>query len=341
MAMTNRMNPILLFTVLLLSFCTTPIDASVILEKDRDALRQQIQSFKSKTETLKALHLQITRLQDEASNSVGLYNYLKSGTELIDESIVIGNNLSQVKRIEDRLEEILDDLVEDSSDEEDVSAPENIVSFQELRETFVSFEDFDTDRDQSSEVSKKIWATELDLENHAISLGRDIIHKHSQEMIEAQRLEFEVISNQKESLPCIPKDEVIDMIREAVSDYASNDIDRENYALEYSGASIVYEEDYTSETYTPRDATLPSYVWNMFGGLPQVIFGKSPIRPADYILSGGMIEVENFWAISGSKGKVTIRLSHPIHISSVSIGHASSLIADISTAPKSFSVLGK
>ena len=336
-------------SALLLCLGLSATSASSLIGEDIEALRQQIEAIKSQTNELVALHEKIVRLKDDASNTVELYENLKTNTNIIDESIVVGNNLLQVQALEERLKGVRETIMEQyvfygSEASEDTPYSDDAVTFQELRDTFLSFEDFENKKDNSAtSTSKQIWETELELESYALSLGKNFINNYVNEMIKVQQLEFE--SNQKESknevLSCVPKKEAVDMIKEAVVAYVNNDIDNENYALEYSGASIVYEDGYTSETYTPPNAIIPSYIWNMFGGLPQIFFGKSPIKSANHVLSGDSIEVGSFWAFSGNKGKITIKLSQPVYVTSVSIEHASNMLLDPSTAPRSFNVVGK
>ncbi|XP_061632810.1 SUN domain-containing protein 1-like [Phyllopteryx taeniolatus] len=106
-----------------------------------------------------------------------------------------------------------------------------------------------------------------------------------------------------------------------------------NYALESAGASVLCSA--TSPPYklkTARVAIL-GLEWGFQKAVQShvVIEGKSELNPG------------NCWAFAGQRGNLTVVLSHPVVVKSVTLGHVSKSISptgEIPHAPKDFSVYG-
>ncbi|XP_034050621.1 SUN domain-containing protein 1-like [Thalassophryne amazonica] len=106
-----------------------------------------------------------------------------------------------------------------------------------------------------------------------------------------------------------------------------------NFALESQGARVLHHR--SSATLGPQSH---KRMWEMFQNhwdphtkQQHVIEGKSSLYPGDC------------WAFAGEVGHLFIALSHPVHITHVTLGHitrSQSLIGDIPSAPRQFSIYG-
>ncbi|XP_057714517.1 SUN domain-containing protein 3-like isoform X2 [Corythoichthys intestinalis] len=109
-----------------------------------------------------------------------------------------------------------------------------------------------------------------------------------------------------------------------------------NYALESAGASVVCSS--SSVPYNVKTKPNPILGLGWLTGRSGravrarvVIEGKSELQPG------------NCWAFAGQQGNLTVALSHPVVVTSVTLGHITKSISptgDIPHAPKEFSVYG-
>ncbi|XP_077587045.1 SUN domain-containing protein 3-like [Stigmatopora nigra] len=105
-----------------------------------------------------------------------------------------------------------------------------------------------------------------------------------------------------------------------------------NYALESAGASVVCSA--SSPPYKVKSGFFGSlFRWGARGAVRSrvVIEGKSELQPG------------TCWAFGGSRGNLTVALSHPVVVTSVTLGHVAKSISptgDIPHAPKEFSIYG-
>ncbi|XP_005724273.1 SUN domain-containing protein 3-like isoform X2 [Pundamilia nyererei] len=109
-----------------------------------------------------------------------------------------------------------------------------------------------------------------------------------------------------------------------------------NFALEELGAKIVKEQ--SSASYLSEQGGLKLWGLTLIPAKPPrvssrvVIQGRAPMLP-------GVC-----WSFAGSQGHLTIKLSHSIAISHVTLGHISKMVSPsgkVSSAPRMFSVFGK
>ncbi|XP_077383148.1 uncharacterized protein LOC144022316 [Festucalex cinctus] len=107
-----------------------------------------------------------------------------------------------------------------------------------------------------------------------------------------------------------------------------------NYALESSGASVPCKD--TSPSYKVRPWPFVSFLgleWD-FGRL---------VRPRVVIEGNLQLNPGKCWAFAGQQGILTVALSHPVRVTSVTLGHITKAISPtghIQDAPKDFSVYG-
>ncbi|XP_077421229.1 SUN domain-containing protein 3-like isoform X2 [Vanacampus margaritifer] len=107
-----------------------------------------------------------------------------------------------------------------------------------------------------------------------------------------------------------------------------------NYALESAGASVLCGD--SSPTYKVKTWWRVSFLgleWNFRQAVRSrvIIEGKSELNPG------------NCWAFAGQQGNLTVALSHPVVVTSVTLGHITKTISPtghIPHAPKDFSVYG-
>ncbi|XP_077476475.1 SUN domain-containing protein 3-like isoform X2 [Stigmatopora argus] len=101
-----------------------------------------------------------------------------------------------------------------------------------------------------------------------------------------------------------------------------------NYALESAGASVLCSAS------SPPHKIKPGFFGYFRRGAVRsrvVIEGKSELQPG------------NCWAFGGARGNLTVALSHPVVVTSVTLGHVAKSISptgDIPHAPKEFSIYG-
>ena len=308
-------------------------------------LSTEIANMQMKTEALKNIYGKIKSLKAETDDLIGLYKDLEGHTKDLNKAIVLGNNLYQISELEERLEVALKNLQErlvfSSRPEDPVTDDKSLVTFQELKQRYISFEEYESSRGKSDEISAEIWEMEMGLEKYVTDIGFDIIREQTQELMDAAVMNHQKSLSVDKPSVCVSKDEGMKLVEDTLSSYANEDNHQFNLALHSNGAQIVYESGFTSNTYTPPDAPIPSYWWHALGGLPQVLFGKAPIQPAHHILSGKMIEVGSYWAFEGEKGKITIKFGNPIRIESVSLHHVSQSIGNASSAPRHFDIIGR
>ncbi|CAN0348704.1 unnamed protein product [Laminaria digitata] len=88
-----------------------------------------------------------------------------------------------------------------------------------------------------------------------------------------------------------------------------------------------------SSTYTPSTWWGPSRYWHGAGV-------ENGIGPVESVISEGS-SLGACWAMSGSRGKVTVQLPREITVDGVSLEHASRMVTpESASAPKEFQVYG-
>ncbi|XP_030582104.1 SUN domain-containing protein 5-like [Archocentrus centrarchus] len=110
-----------------------------------------------------------------------------------------------------------------------------------------------------------------------------------------------------------------------------------NFALERLGARILTEK--TSESYPPEVPGL-----TLFGFTVVSAKRPPPVSPRTLLQGWAPNSPGQCWAFKGSKGQLSVELSHSIYVSHVSIGHIPKNISPYGTrssALRMFSVFGK
>lgn len=124
----------------------------------------------------------------------------------------------------------------------------------------------------------------------------------------------------------LSKDDANELIEQAMDKFAADQIALPDFALASAGAEIIHSK--TSTRYFGKS-------WLSFMLMP---FSIS--HPPSTILEPD-VTVGKCWAFSGSQGNVTIHLSQPIQVESVTIDHIDHRIAHhVQSAPKTFQVWG-
>ncbi|XP_071011635.1 SUN domain-containing protein 2-like [Oncorhynchus clarkii lewisi] len=122
------------------------------------------------------------------------------------------------------------------------------------------------------------------------------------------------------------------IVKEIVKDCSPPLADRmPDFALESQGASIVSTR--CSETYRTRSACVT------FLGIPLWYSSESPRT----VIQGQPAQAGKCWAFHGAQGTLVIALSHPAHITHVTLEHlpvSTAPTGRIDSAPKAFSVYG-
>ncbi|XP_024258479.2 SUN domain-containing protein 3-like isoform X2 [Oncorhynchus tshawytscha] len=104
-----------------------------------------------------------------------------------------------------------------------------------------------------------------------------------------------------------------------------------NFALESQGGSIVTSR--CSETYKTGSARVS------FLGIPL----WSPSESPRTVIQGQLVQPGKCWPFHGAQGSMTVALSHPVHVTHVTMEHISTAISPtghIDSAPKDFAVYG-
>uniref|UniRef100_A0A8C7KP65 SUN domain-containing protein 1 n=1 Tax=Oncorhynchus kisutch TaxID=8019 RepID=A0A8C7KP65_ONCKI len=104
-----------------------------------------------------------------------------------------------------------------------------------------------------------------------------------------------------------------------------------DFALESQGGSIVTSR--CSETYQTRSACVS------FLGIPLWYPAETPRT----VIQGQQVLPGKCWPFPGAQGTMTIALSHPIHVTHVSLEHLSTAVSPngrIDSAPKDFAIYG-
>ncbi|KAM9473098.1 uncharacterized protein ACWYII_008160 isoform 2-T3 [Salvelinus alpinus] len=104
-----------------------------------------------------------------------------------------------------------------------------------------------------------------------------------------------------------------------------------NFALESQGGSIVTSR--CSETYKTGSARVS------FLGIPLWFPSESPRT----VIQGQLVQPGKCWPFRGAQGSMTVALSHPVHVTHVTMEHISTAVSPtghIDTAPKDFTVYG-
>jgi len=134
---------------------------------------------------------------------------------------------------------------------------------------------------------------------------------------------------QKEELDCVSEEEASEMIQSAVATYEEDYTGKFDFALASSGARIVYTNGMTSDTFTPSDSIVPSFVWHSIPRLPKFAMNylnmQTPVLPPEEVLSPDT-NLGSCWAMNGRSGQITIRLGQPVKVTSVTLDHVSPLL---------------
>ncbi|XP_052347229.1 sun domain-containing protein 1-like isoform X3 [Oncorhynchus keta] len=104
-----------------------------------------------------------------------------------------------------------------------------------------------------------------------------------------------------------------------------------NFALESQGASIVTSR--CSETYKTGSTRVS------FLGIPL----WSPSESPRTVIQGQLVQPGKCWPFHGAQGTMTVALSHPVHVTHVTMEHISTAVSPtghIDSAPKDFAVYG-
>ncbi|XP_064870388.1 SUN domain-containing protein 2-like [Oncorhynchus nerka] len=104
-----------------------------------------------------------------------------------------------------------------------------------------------------------------------------------------------------------------------------------NFALESQGGSIVTSR--CSETYKTGSARVS------FLGIPL----WSPSESPRTVIQGQLVQPGKCWPFRGAQGSMTVALSHPVHVTHVTMEHISTAVSPtghIDSAPKDFTVYG-
>ncbi|XP_027698641.1 SUN domain-containing protein 2-like [Vombatus ursinus] len=130
----------------------------------------------------------------------------------------------------------------------------------------------------------------------------------------------------------VTKEEVNQIIKEALKEHSEDRIGLVDYALESSGASIV--SSHSSETYGIRTEWSAHFT---LLGIPLWRYFQSPrviLQPDVY--------PGNCWAFRGPRGFVVVRLSARIQLTAITLEHVPKALSpnsDIPSAPKDFVIL--
>ncbi|XP_034148346.1 SUN domain-containing protein 1-like isoform X1 [Esox lucius] len=104
-----------------------------------------------------------------------------------------------------------------------------------------------------------------------------------------------------------------------------------DYALQAQGGTIVTSR--CSKTYDANAKVL-----NIMG-IPLFKVTESPWT----VIGGHPLQPGNCWPFQGSKGRLTVSLSHPVHVTHVSLEHIPAAVSPyghIKSAPKEFAIYG-
>jgi SUN domain-containing protein 1/2 len=158
---------------------------------------------------------------------------------------------------------------------------------------------------------------------------------------------------------CVTPIEAAQLVQASLTTFAHDGVNMVDHA---QGAKIVYE--LTSDTYIPPTdesherlgsvwwrryipqdwervlpsqweewkASIPSFLWHSFGQ------SSAETVPPEAILTANTLP-GSCWAMNGSKGQVTIRLSYPVHVKAVTVDHTSALLADVQSAPRTMRII--
>ncbi|XP_027724865.1 SUN domain-containing protein 2-like, partial [Vombatus ursinus] len=128
----------------------------------------------------------------------------------------------------------------------------------------------------------------------------------------------------------VTKEEVHEMVQQALKLYSEDRIGQVDYALESSGASILSSR--SSETYGTRMAIVSLFGITLWYRIQNQ---RAILQPNVY--------PGNCWAFRGPQGFVGVRLSALIHLTAVTLEHVPKALSpdsDITSAPKDFVILG-
>jgi len=161
---------------------------------------------------------------------------------------------------------------------------------------------------------------------------------------------------------CLSTTSIVQKVQQALQNYADDGIGKVDHA---QGANIVHSM--TSETYLPdysNKSSLGSVWWSKFipqdwerllpsdwekwnVGIPSYIYHSLGFLSGDLAPPEAMIHKKTLpgscWPMEGQIGQVTLKLSYPVVIESVSIDHISSDIipeGKINSAPKHIKIVG-
>ncbi|XP_041719471.2 SUN domain-containing protein 1 isoform X2 [Coregonus clupeaformis] len=136
----------------------------------------------------------------------------------------------------------------------------------------------------------------------------------------------------KEAMGKWLRDRLAQDVKQVVKDYSRPLADKmPNFALESQGGSIVTSR--CSETYKTGSAHVS------FLGIPLWFPSESPRT----VIQGQRVQPGKCWRFHGAQGTMTVALSHPVHVTHVTVEHISAAISatgHIKSAPKDFAVYG-
>lgn len=331
--MMNTNATFLLFLSLqLISFF--PVRTHASLER----LKSHTDQLKADNKILKEMNDLLISLQEEASDILAQFDLLESQSIYLNKVIVNGNNVAQVDDLQERVQYVLNLVKTKEANMEKAASMKDVVSFEELAETFVPFDKFNDAKANGKEVSESsnsVWETELELSEHAVSIGKELIRSKVHELFANYVEEGNVVSSKR---TCVSPNEAQSMVQDSLKVHFDYNTGLTDHAI---GSSIVYENGrFTSETYTPDDLPVPSFSYYAFGGITQAIFGKNIIQPAESVISDGST-YGSHWAFAGQKGKLTILLREPVYLSAVSIEHVGYESNEKLSAPDRFNIVGE
>jgi len=330
--MMNTNAALLFLSLQLISFF--PVRTHASLER----LKSHTDQLKADNKILKEMNDLLISLQEEASDLLAQFDLLESQSIYLNQFIVNGNNVAQVDDLQERVQYVLNLVKTKEANMEKAASVEDAVSFEELAETFVPFDKFNDAKANDKEVSEPsngVWETELELSEHAVSIGKEIIRSKVHELFANNFDEENVVSPKR---TCVSSNEAQSMVQDSLKVYFDYNTGLTDHAI---GSSIVYENGrFTSETYTPDDLPVPSFIYYAFGGITQAIFGKNIIQSAESVISDGST-YGSHWAFAGQKGKLTILLREPVYLSAVSIENVVYESNEKLSAPDRFNIVGE
>nr|XP_046148600.1 SUN domain-containing protein 2-like [Oncorhynchus gorbuscha] len=182
-------------------------------------------------------------------------------------------------------------------------------------------------KDQHTHVKQRVAA----LEDQSATLGKQVYSVQNQPP-PAPNANTHLTPELEEAMAKWLHENEPRMVKEVVKNCSPLLADRmPDFALESQGASVVSTR--CSETYRTRSACVS------FLGVPLWYPSENPRT----VIQGQAVQAGKCWAFYGAQGTLVIALSHPAHITHVTLEHlpvSNAPTGRIDSAPKAFSVYG-